>query len=184
MNASRRTVRPVWVCGFEGEPEGADGWGELAKNVKEGVNTKRVMQGFEEEFERVFEDDADDGEREEDPDREMGTRKAKNMMEDRRRRAGAALRREEDHVCRDQRRRRDGSDLPGHGRQKPLLAVRRLVERGSSVSFGPPPEDNYIINKRAGVVIPMEKRGGSFVSKAHFMKEINKEASVFTGQVR
>ena len=30
--------------------------------------------------------------------------------------------------------------------KKPLLAVRRLVERGSSVSFGPSPEDNYIIN--------------------------------------
>ena len=52
------------------------------------------------------------------------------------------------------------------------------------MSFGPSPEDNYIINKHTGVVIPMEKRGGSFVIKAHFMKEIDKEAPVFTGQVR
>ena len=48
---------------MEGEQEEADEWEELAKNVKAGVATKRVMKGFEEEFERVFGGDADDGER-------------------------------------------------------------------------------------------------------------------------
>ena len=68
--------------------------------------------------------------------------------------------------------------------KKPLLAARRLVGRCSSVSFGPSPEDNHITNEHTCVVIPMGKRGGPFVIKAHFMKEINKEAPVFTGQVR
>ena len=54
--------------------------------------------------------------------------------------------------------------------KKPLLAVRRLAERGSSVSFGPSPEDNCIINKRTGVVIPMEKRGGSFAIRPQILR--------------
>ncbi len=70
--------------------------------------------------------------------------------------------------------------------KKPLLAVRRLVERGNVVSFGPGPSENYIMNVETGKKIPMEKRGGSFVIKAHFVKEIGaKEVeSGFTRQVR
>ena len=71
--------------------------------------------------------------------------------------------------------------------KKPLLAVRRLVERGHVVSFGPGPEDNYIQNVETSKKIPMEKRGGSFVIKAHFVKEICEAKgaeSGFTRQVR
>ena len=68
--------------------------------------------------------------------------------------------------------------------RKPLLAVRRLVERGSTVHFGMEPQDNYIYNTHTAVKIPMERRGGSFVIKAHFMKELSEAEPVFTGRVR
>ena len=66
--------------------------------------------------------------------------------------------------------------------RKPLLAVRRLVEKGNVVSFGPGRDDNYIFNKDTGRMIPMEKKGGSFVIQAHFVKDLNEP--VFTGPVR
>jgi hypothetical protein len=56
--------------------------------------------------------------------------------------------------------------------RKPLLAVRRLVERGNVVSFGPEVEQNYILNVASRRKIMMEKRGGAFVIKAHFVKEM------------
>ena len=65
--------------------------------------------------------------------------------------------------------------------KKPLLAVRRLVEKGNVVSFGPEPSQNYIHNVQTGKKIMLEKKGGAFVIKAHFVKEI--EAG-FTRQVR
>ena len=71
--------------------------------------------------------------------------------------------------------------------RKPLLAVRRLVERGNVVSFGPEPSDNYIQSATTGRKIPMERRGGSFVIKAHFVKEIFdglETESGFTRQAR
>ena len=68
--------------------------------------------------------------------------------------------------------------------RKPLLAVRRLVERGHVVKFGPEPEHNYIQNVQTGKKIMMEKTGGSFVIRAHFVKEVEGEASGFTRQVR
>ena len=68
--------------------------------------------------------------------------------------------------------------------RKPLLAVRRLVERGNVVSFGPGPSDNYIQSVETGRKIPMERRGGSFVIKAHFVKEISNVAEVESGFTR
>ena len=71
--------------------------------------------------------------------------------------------------------------------KKPLLAVRRLVERGNLVSFGPGPGDNYIKNLETGKKIPMERRGGSFVLKAHFVTEVagtEEEDPGFTRRVR
>jgi len=56
--------------------------------------------------------------------------------------------------------------------KKPLLAVRRLVERGNVVCFGSEPGESYIKHKETGQKIPMEKQGGSFVIKAHFVKEV------------
>ena len=68
--------------------------------------------------------------------------------------------------------------------KKPLLAVRRLVERDNLVQFGPKPEDNFIKNNITGKIIPMERKGGSFVIKAHFVKELAVGEPVFTRQAR
>lgn len=57
--------------------------------------------------------------------------------------------------------------------KKPLLAVRRLVEKGNIVSFGPEAGHNYILNEKTGKRIPMEKRGGGFVIKVNFIKELS-----------
>ena len=67
--------------------------------------------------------------------------------------------------------------------KKPLLAVRRLTEKGNIVQFGADPGDSYIKNKVTGMVIPMERKGGSFVIKAKFVKEMVGEPD-FTRQVR
>ena len=86
----------------------------------------------------------------------------------------------------------DGGDIVGLKFQvtdvkKPLLAVRRLVEKGNVVSFGPEPDQNYIHNIATGRKIEMEKKGGAFVIEAHFMKEIEGDSRAeagFTRQVR
>ena len=65
--------------------------------------------------------------------------------------------------------------------KKPLLAVRKLVEKGNVVMFGPEPSQNYIHNIEAGKKIMMEKKGGAFVIKAYFMKGIESD---FLKQVR
>ena len=65
--------------------------------------------------------------------------------------------------------------------KKPLLAVRRLVEKGNVVSFGPEPEQNYIRNIATGKQIAMERKGGAFIINAHFVKEME---SGFARQVR
>ena len=64
--------------------------------------------------------------------------------------------------------------------KRPLLAVRRLVEKRSVVMFGPEPHQTYILHVASGMRIPMERRGGTFVIKAHFVKELS---SGFTRQV-
>ena len=64
--------------------------------------------------------------------------------------------------------------------KRPLLAVRRLVEKGNVVMFGPEPHQTYILHVASGRRIPMERRGGTFVIKAHFVKELS---SGFTRQV-
>ena len=65
--------------------------------------------------------------------------------------------------------------------------MRRLIEKGNVVSFGPEPADNYIKHAETGRKIPMERRGGSFVIKAHFVVELadGEEAEPgFTRQAR
>lgn len=67
---------------------------------------------------------------------------------------------------------------------KPLLAVRRLVEKGNVVSFGPEPNENFILNKSTGKKIMMEKKGGSFVVKANFVADLAADAeAVFSRPV-
>ena len=68
--------------------------------------------------------------------------------------------------------------------RKPLLAVWRLVEKGNVVNFGPRPEQNFIYHPESGKRILMERRGGSFIIKAHFMKEIVDSETDFSRRVR
>ena len=72
---------------------------------------------------------------------------------------------------------RSGGDIGGLKFQvtdvrKPLLAVRRLVEKGNLVQFGPEPEQNFIMNVQTGKRIQMERTGGSFVIAASFVKKL------------
>ena len=54
--------------------------------------------------------------------------------------------------------------------RKPLLAVRRLVEKGNKVVLAPDGEESYIFNAITKKKVPTKKKGGSFVIEAHFIK--------------
>jgi hypothetical protein len=54
--------------------------------------------------------------------------------------------------------------------RKPLLAVRRLVERGNTVVLSE--SESYIENKAAKIKIPLVKKGGSFVLEARFVMNV------------
>ena len=41
---------------------------------------------------------------------------------------------------------------------KPLMSVKRIVEKGNYVNFGPKVEDNYIIQKETGKKVMMKPR--------------------------
>ena len=56
--------------------------------------------------------------------------------------------------------------------KKPLLAVRRLVEKGNKVVLSGVEGESYILNEATKVKVPVKKKGGSFVIEAHFVKEI------------
>ena len=68
--------------------------------------------------------------------------------------------------------------------KKPLLAVRRLVEKGNVVRFGPKPGESYIANIETGKRIPMERKGHSFVTKAEFVRDLSEAESVFSRRVQ
>ena len=55
--------------------------------------------------------------------------------------------------------------------QKPLVAVRRMVEKGNLVQFGPKVEDNFIKNAATGVKIMMIRKGGSYVIPAEMVAQ-------------
>ena len=57
--------------------------------------------------------------------------------------------------------------------KKPLLAVRRLVEKGNKVVLSGVDGESYIQNEQSKVKVPLKKKGGSFVIEAHFVKEIS-----------
>ena len=61
--------------------------------------------------------------------------------------------------------------------KKPLLAVRRLVERGNIVVLSGIEGESYIMNRETKVRVPIVKKGGSFVIEAQFVKK------GFAGQV-
>eukprot|EP00973_Karenia_brevis_P064267 8929858-Karenia_brevis.AAC.1 len=49
---------------------------------------------------------------------------------------------------------------------KPLFAVKRIVERGNHVSFGPGNKDNFIFNEGAGERMLLTPNGrGSYLMK-------------------
>ncbi len=77
---------------------------------------------------------------------------------------------EKEVTCRDKPKETslDGVKFLATDVPKPVLAVRRLIERGNVVQFGPEPEHSYIMNIRSGKKIMMERKGGSFVIKADF----------------
>jgi hypothetical protein len=60
--------------------------------------------------------------------------------------------------------------------KKPLLAVRRLVEKGNIVVLSNVEGESYIMNKEAKVRIPVVKKGGSFVVEAQFVKGFGRQA--------
>lgn len=48
--------------------------------------------------------------------------------------------------------------------KKPLIAVKRITEKGNKVCFGPETEDNYIINEKVGHKVPLRPSGtGSYL---------------------
>ena len=63
--------------------------------------------------------------------------------------------------------------------RKPLIAVKRIVQRGNLVQFGELPGESSIYNKRTGNKLPMYKRGrGSFVVVGRFAGGEKTEATV------
>ena len=53
--------------------------------------------------------------------------------------------------------------------KKPLISVRRLVEKGNNVHFGPTKEDNYILNRKSGDKIGLRANGrGSYLMDVSF----------------
>ena len=53
--------------------------------------------------------------------------------------------------------------------KKPLIAVKRIAEKGNHISFGPGTGDNYIENRESGYRIPMRESGsGSYLMDVEF----------------
>ena len=65
---------------------------------------------------------------------------------------------------------------------KPLISVRRIVEKGNHVSFGPKEEDNYIINKETGDKMMLKPNGkGSHLMQVRFAGGERTEITVDSG---
>jgi hypothetical protein len=53
--------------------------------------------------------------------------------------------------------------------KKPLIAVKRITEKGNMVSFGPGAEDNFILNKSSGDKLKLRPNGqGSYLLDVEF----------------
>ena len=61
--------------------------------------------------------------------------------------------------------------------KKPLLAVRRLVEKGCTVTMANGEGESFIMNKETRVKIPVVKKGGIVVIEARFVKKAMAEGS-------
>ena len=66
--------------------------------------------------------------------------------------------------------------------KKPLISVRRIVERGSYVSFGPKDGDNFIINRETGDRMMLKPNGkGSYMMEVSFVGGGKTEITVDSG---
>ena len=53
--------------------------------------------------------------------------------------------------------------------RRPLISVKKIMEKGNHVCFGPKDEDNYIINKSSGDKMMLNQVGkGSYVMEVSF----------------
>ena len=54
--------------------------------------------------------------------------------------------------------------------KKPLMAVKRIVEKGNIVHFGPEEKDNFIQNTATGDKLPLKPNGrGSYILEVDFV---------------
>ena len=66
--------------------------------------------------------------------------------------------------------------------KKPLMAVKRISEKGNHVGFGPGEDDNFVVNAKTGNRIKLYPRGnGSYVMKVKFLNGIETEIAVDSG---
>ena len=66
--------------------------------------------------------------------------------------------------------------------KKPLVAVKRITEKGNHVSFGPEPGDNFICNKKSGDKMMLKSNGkGSYLMEVSFVGGEKTEITVDSG---
>ena len=65
---------------------------------------------------------------------------------------------------------------------KPLLSVRRVIENGNVVNFGPKPEDNYILNRVTGDRLKLRlNKSGSFMMDVSVLGAGKEEITIDSG---
>ena len=65
---------------------------------------------------------------------------------------------------------------------KPLIAVKRIVENGNKVGFGPGSEDNFILNEASGNKMILKSNGkGSYIMVVQFEGGEKTEITVDSG---
>ena len=66
--------------------------------------------------------------------------------------------------------------------KKPLISVKRIVENGNKVGFGPGEEDNFILNERSGNKMILKSNGkGSYIMMVKFDGGEKTEITVDSG---
>ena len=66
--------------------------------------------------------------------------------------------------------------------KKPLIAMKRITEKGNHVAFGPQQEDNYIWNQATGQKMMLKPVGkGSYVMNVQFVGGEKTEITVDSG---
>ena len=66
--------------------------------------------------------------------------------------------------------------------KKPLIAVKRITEKGNRVSFGPNIGDNYIVNDKTGDKLMLRPNGrGSYLMDVSFLGGKKTEITVDSG---